>query len=86
MCEAMSSGLVPVTSPTGGIPEYAEDGKSAFLCDDAAMIAERIEYLYHNPTVFLQMSTSARQAILDKCSAEIVVPKELALISAVAKR
>lgn len=80
MCEAMSSGLVPITSPIGGIPEYATDGVSSFQSLDATGVAEKIEYLFYHPEVFLQMSSAARAAIEAKCTITQTIQQEMALI------
>jgi N-acetyl sugar amidotransferase len=80
MCEAMASGLVPITSRFGGIPEYAQDGVNALYAKSAQEIADKIEFLYHNPSVFEKMSAAARQAIVDKCALKDVVQKEMLII------
>lgn len=85
MCEAMASGLVPITSPTGGIPEYATDGVSSFQVKTAKDIADKIEFLYHNPDVFLNMSVQARQEIITKCDLTSTISKELKVIKSVLK-
>jgi N-acetyl sugar amidotransferase len=79
MCEAMSSGLVPITCPVGGIPEYATDNVSSFQVDTSQEIADKIEYLYHNPDVFLTMSLEARKSINIKCALPSTIQKETRL-------
>lgn len=81
MCEAMASGLVPITSPVGGIPEYATDQVSSFHVRTGKLIAEKIEYLYENPDVFLGMSKNARLEIVNKCNLSTTVDREVELIS-----
>lgn len=80
MCEAMCSGLVPITSAVAAIPEFVTDGISGFTTQSATEIAERIEYLYYNPSVFQQMSHNAHQAIMEKCSVDVTFPKEVTLV------
>lgn len=77
MCEAMSSGLVPITSAIGGIPEYATDEFSSFQVTTPYEIAEKISFLYHNPDEFLKMSARASQEIADKCSLLRTVKSEI---------
>lgn len=81
MCEAMASGLVPITSPIGGIPEYATDQVSSFQIKTGKEIAEKIEYLYQYPDVFLEMSKEARLEIVNKCNLSTTVAREVELIN-----
>ncbi len=85
MCEAMSSGLVPIASPIGGIPEYSENNVSAFHVSTPAEIAETIERLYRDPELFLKMSEEARKAIEQKCAIKETIPAEIDLIRSVGK-
>lgn len=80
MCEAMSSGLVPITSDNTAIPEFVEEGKSGFLTKNYNEIADKIEYLYNNTKCFLEMSQNASAKIQNKCSNDIVINKEVNLI------
>jgi N-acetyl sugar amidotransferase len=80
MCEAMSSGLVPVTSFVGGIPEYCVHNESGFLTKSIDEIVSSIELLYRNEDVFFKMSNEARQSILKTCSVNKVMPLEIAII------
>jgi glycosyltransferase involved in cell wall biosynthesis len=79
MCEAMASGLVPITSPIGGIPEYAEDGQSAFMTNDADGIVKYVEQLYNDPDLFVRISRQAREAVLRKCSLDETITREISL-------
>ena len=83
MCEAMSSGLVPISSPIGGIPEYAVDGVSSFLCGRPQEMADRIKELYIHPETFQQMSESARRMIEERCSLKTTIPYELSVMESV---
>lgn len=83
MCEAMASGLVPVTSPIGGIPEYLENGISGLSTSNAEGIAQKIEYLYNHPDQFLKMSYNARYAITTKCSLPDTVLNEIVLMKSI---
>ena len=80
MCEAMSSGLVPVTSLSTAIPEFVQDGQSGFLTKNALEIADKIIYLYNNPEAFSEMSYSASDSIIKKCAIKSIVKQELQLI------
>lgn len=80
MCEAMSSGLVPITSNNTAIPEFVEDGVSGFLTNDYKEIAQKIEYLYKNEDKFKEISRNASRKIINKCSSDIVISKEIEIM------
>lgn len=83
MCEAMSSGLVPITCPVGGIPEYATDNHSSFQVKTAEEIADKIEFLYRNPEAFLKMSCHANKEIENKCNLFNTCKREIELLERV---
>ena len=85
MCEAMASGLIPITSPIGGIPEYSEDSLDSFHVKGAEEIASRIEYLFYNPEIFLEMSQNARLSVERKCSLRQTTNTEMELFESVLK-
>lgn len=82
MCEAMSSGLVPVTTNIAAIPEFVKDGESGLLCapEDAKALADAIERLYFDEEEFLKISERASESIQAQCGAENTVMREMALI------
>jgi N-acetyl sugar amidotransferase len=80
MCEAMASGLVPITCPIGGIPEYATDQSSSFQVGSAREVAEKIEYLFYHPDEYMKMSGNAREEIVNKCDLKDTVKRELDLM------
>ena len=80
MCEAMSSGLVPVTSFNTAIPEFVEDGKAGFLTSSVSEIADKVIFLYNHPERFSEMSAYAASSIKTKCAIENIVNQELELI------
>lgn len=80
MCEAMSGGLVPITTNNTAIPEFVVDRQSGFLTNSAIEVAEAIEFIYHNPDVFQRISIQAGAAMRRLCSLESVISKELELI------
>ena len=80
MCEAMSSGLVPVTSNNTAIPEFVEDKHSGFLnTNNPVNFADSIEFLLKNPKIFLKISKNASSSIEKICSSKIVAKLELEL-------
>lgn len=80
MCEAMSSGLVPITSNNTAIPEFVEHNQTGLLTNNFCEIASYIEYLYHNPNEFLRLSSNTSKSIMKKCSSSVVIERELKLI------
>jgi N-acetyl sugar amidotransferase len=80
MCEAMSSGLVPITSEIGGIPEYAQNDVSCLFVNEAKEIADKIEFLYKNPEAFSRISANARKTVEGKCALKKTVEREVSLL------
>jgi glycosyltransferase involved in cell wall biosynthesis len=80
MCEAMSSGLVPITSNNTAIPEFVIDKKSGFLTNSVEEIVDAIELLHNNPETFQEMSRQASEHIQSLAGTDTVVRREIALI------
>ncbi|MGZ4954017.1 MAG: glycosyltransferase [Methylobacter sp.] len=80
--EAMASGLVPVTNAVGAIPEFV-DQASGFACEpeDAIEMANCIERLYFDETLFASMSRAAAKAIRETRSSDHVCEAEIAVLS-----
>jgi glycosyltransferase involved in cell wall biosynthesis len=85
MCEAMASGLVPVTSKSTAIPEFVAHEETGFLCESSAETAAALSRLWHEPELFQKMSEAGAKSITAKASAESVIPRELELMSIVHK-
>jgi len=80
MCEAMSSGLVPITSNNTAIPEFVSE-EGGYLTDNSPeRIVQAIEELYYNEEVFKEKSYKASDLIDRKCDQEAVITKELSFI------
>ena len=77
--EAMSSGLVPVTTAAGAVPEFltADEGYLAEP-EDARGLADAIRDLYAHPEVFARKSTAAAARIRRTTASSRVVDAELA--------
>lgn len=82
MCEAMASGLVPISSNNTAIPEFLSDGMTGFLSESSDDISEKIKYLYQNPEEFLRVSKEASQSIRSISGTISVVGSELSLFYA----
>ena len=78
--ESMSSGLVPITSNVGAIPEFVSS-KSGFLCEPESYIQlkESIIALYNDSDLFLDMSKESSLSVAGKSGKYIVVEKEISL-------
>lgn len=79
MCEAMSSGLVPITSISTAIPEFVNHLNTGLLSKNADELAKQIELLYKTPMLFLSISSNTASFIREKCAIKNVIEKELAI-------
>lgn len=75
MCEAMSSGLVPITLYNTAIPEFLPDEK--LKCRNETEMVRLIEYLISNPDEYLRLSRKCSEFISDKCSKKNTIEKEI---------
>ena len=80
MCEAMMSGLVPVTSNNTAIPEYVNNN-CGYLTNNYHELANAIKILYNNPSEFTEKSKNAHLYVREKCSQDIVIAREIEIIS-----
>jgi L-malate glycosyltransferase len=80
MCEAMSSGLVPVTSNNTAIPEFVTE-EAGYLTDNSpGEIVKAIEDLYFNEKDFLKKSFNCNRLINTKCNELIVIKDEISYL------
>lgn len=79
MCEAMMSGLVPVTSNNTAIPEFV-NSECGYLANNYKELAFAIKEMYYNEKVFLEKSKKAHDYIKSLCSSKVVTKSELELI------
>lgn len=80
MCEAMSSGLVPITSNNSAIPEFVKHGETGFLGEDAEAMANSILYLYHNENEFIKISQLTSKSINELCGLSATIDEEIKVI------
>lgn len=80
MCEAMSSGLVPITSNNTAIPEFVEDGVNGFLCRAPSDMSRAIVSMWESPDRFQRLSREASRSIANKSGSSHVIPQELSLM------
>ncbi|MFS0674938.1 glycosyltransferase family 4 protein [Ornithinibacillus sp. 179-J 7C1 HS] len=82
MCEAMSSGLVPITSGVTAIPEFVDE-ESGYLGrkENYMDLALAIEELYYNPEIFQKKSYNAARRMKNQCGKQKVIEEELEVIT-----
>ncbi|MFS3928318.1 glycosyltransferase family 4 protein [Priestia flexa] len=81
MCEAMSSGLIPITNGVTAIPEFVDDECGCLAGrEDSQGLADAIDFLYHHPEEFQKKSHEAAKRMRKQCSIEKVINEELAEI------
>ncbi len=79
--EGMSSGVVPIGTNVGGVPELITDGVDGYLCavGDVDTMAARAVTLLENPALRAGMAAAARRAAVDRFSTDLIIPKYEAL-------
>ncbi|MCL1631169.1 glycosyltransferase family 4 protein [Sporolactobacillus sp. CPB3-1] len=80
MCEAMSSGLVVLTSNNSAVPEFCTHDKSGMLSDNINEMINQYENLYNHPWKFLEISKTASEEIQKKCSFTETTDREILLL------
>lgn len=80
MCEAMCSGLIPITSNHTGLTEFVQDDFNAYTTISAKEMAARIKQLASDPVLFQRLSHQAALSIRQKAGIDDVIRKEMAVI------
>ena len=85
--EAMSSGLVPLTTNTAAIPEFT-DNSCAVLApfDDVSELVKGFDYIFNNPNSYLKMSKKAAKRSQSQCGVSQTLNKEILLIKPLIKK
>lgn len=78
MCEAISSGLVPLTLSNTAIPEFVSC--SEILSDNIKEMVDVFKMLYYDPDKYLNYSKQLAQEIRNKCGYNNTIKKELDLV------
>lgn len=76
MCEAMSSGLVPITLYNTAIPEFLPNDKR-LICHDCTEMMNLIIYLIEHPDEYTELSKKCSSFIAKKCGYDATVKKEI---------
>lgn len=79
--EAMSSGLVPVTTSVTAIPEFVDE-QCGILSpgEDFKSMSQGIIEISKDPDLFTLMSQNAAKRVRDQSSTTIIIEKEIAII------
>ena len=81
MCEAMSSGLVVISSNNTAIPEYVPNNLAGILTDNTPQdIANKIIQLIEDKALFLKLSSGGSEFIRNKVGYETIISQELHII------
>lgn len=79
--EAMSSGLVPVTSRVAAIPDFVDENCALLAAPENAFeLAEGIKTLYLEPAKYLTMSAAAAKQVRTISGYEQTIAREIKLI------
>jgi glycosyltransferase involved in cell wall biosynthesis len=79
--EAMSSGLVPVTTAVGAVPEYVGPDEGFVVPEeDHVALADALRDLHHDPEGFARRSAAAAARIRRTTSADVTIPREIAVL------
>lgn len=78
MCEAMASGLVPITLYNTAIPEFLPDD-TRLVCRNVSDMSKLIGRLLDNPHEFQELSKECSDFITQKCNFDSTVKKEIEL-------
>lgn len=83
MCEAMSSGLVPISNNNTAIPEFVEHNKTGLLAEtnNPEDLAYQVERLFFNPEMFNEISRNAAASIRSIADENVVINNELDVIN-----
>ncbi|WP_052342350.1 glycosyltransferase family 4 protein [Advenella mimigardefordensis] len=80
--EAMSSGLVAITTNVAAIPEFVSNEVAMVVEPESPKaIADAVEKLYNNPTSYLELSKKGSENVAQKCGFEKTVQREIDLIT-----
>ncbi len=82
MCEAMSSGLLPLTTGVAGILEYVSDRQTGLFAKTPEEIANTLHELDRHPELFVDITQRTAASVREKCGLKKVTDREIDLIRA----
>ena len=83
MCEAISSGLVSISSDVAAVPEFITHGKTGLLApaENHDVLARSIEELYFDEELFQKISNDGADHMHLQCGRRATIGKEIAFIN-----
>lgn len=79
--EAMSSGLVPITTNVTAIPEFVDETCGVLVeGEDYMAMANAVENLYRSPEKFLALSRNAHKRVRKQSGLDETILKEIRII------
>ncbi len=79
--EAMASGMVTITNPVAGIPEYTDDSCSLLpRADDPWAFADALWHLVNHPELMPVLSRNAAERVKRQCGTDSTIGREIAII------
>lgn len=85
MCEAMSSGLIPITSNNTAIPEFVPL-HYGLACNTEEEMVKKIIEIMNNKKLFTQLSAEMAKLIRKKCGYDSTIKIEIDLIKSAIKK
>ncbi len=80
--EAMSSGLVPITTNVTAIPEFVDESCGMLVNgEDYLAMANAVEELYYSPEKFLKLSKNAGERVRQQSGLGPTIMKEIQIIT-----
>lgn len=76
MCEAMASGLIPITSNNTAIPEFVPNDLGV-VCNTEDEMVQRILDIVRDESLFLNLSKNVAEFISSKCSSDKTTQLEI---------
>lgn len=79
--EAMASGMVTVTNPVAGIPEYTDETCSLLpRVDDPWAFADALWHVVEHPELMPTLSRNAAERVARQCGSEATIGREISII------
>ncbi|OGG61448.1 hypothetical protein A3I46_01210 [Candidatus Kaiserbacteria bacterium RIFCSPLOWO2_02_FULL_54_13] len=86
LIEYMACGLAIVASAFGEVPYVIQDGMNGYLAHTEEEFAEKLEKLLSDPALRARLGHAAQERIRTEYCFEVVIPRMIELINAVAQR
>jgi glycosyltransferase involved in cell wall biosynthesis len=82
MCEAMASGLIPITNNSTAIPEFVTKGESGIIEDTIELQIDNYKEIIKSYSNWERVSKNARNEIINKAGINVVIENEIKLFDA----